>query len=205
MLRDLHKGWNQSSPSSWSVSRLERSEPKPEVELLEKKSESSRVSRSLGRIEFLLDSFLDFCSLSSSFSFSLAAASCFELCTPWERNEFCFRTICNYDWYHLCDCHDDVFQKGNPLAQNCHFFLDIFCTLEKRKLIMENKWIPTVSVFLLPFLQTLPFVLCVSASGEGWQSRRASGLPRFCSSPGDKLHHLVINHFISPLLKVPLT
>ena len=133
MLRDLHKGWNQSSPSSWSVSRLERSEPKPEVELLEKKSESSRVSRSLGRIEFLLDSFLDFCSLSSSFSFSLAAASCFELCTPWEKNEFCPGTICNYDWYHLCDCHDDVFQKGDPLAQDCHFFLDIFCTLKKRK------------------------------------------------------------------------
>ena len=96
MLRDLDKGWNQSSPSSWSVSRLERSEPKPEVELLEKKSESSRVSRSLGRIEFLLDSFLDFCSLSSSFSFSLAAASCFELCTPWERNEFCSGTISNF-------------------------------------------------------------------------------------------------------------
>ena len=96
VLRDLHKGWNQSSPSSWSVSRLERSEPKPEVELLEKKSESSRVSRSLGSTEFLLDSFLDFCSLSSSFSFSLAAASCLELCTPWERNEFCSGTISNF-------------------------------------------------------------------------------------------------------------
>ena len=121
------------------------------------------------------------------------------------KNEFCSGTICNYDWYHLCDCHDDVFQKGNPLTQDCHFFLDIFCTLEKRKLIMENKWIPTVSVFLLPFLQTLPFALCVSALGVGWQSRRASGLPRFCSSPVDKLQHLVINHFSSPLLKVPLT
>ena len=76
---------------------------------------------------------------------------------------------------------------------------------ERKKVIMENKWIPTVSVFKLPFLQTLSFALCVSASGVGWQSRRASGLPRFCSSPVDKLHHLVINHFSSPLLKVPLT
>ena len=41
-------------------------------------------------------------------------------------------------------------------------------------------------LLILPFLQTQLSALCVLTSGGDWQSRKASGLPRFCSFPFHK-------------------
>ena len=80
----------------------------------------------------------------------------------------------------LGDRHDDVLQKRNSLSQECHLLLNVLCSLKHQD---HSSIFVFVCFLFLPALRTPPSVLCVSTLGEDLQSRKASGLPGFCSFP----------------------